>query len=82
MELWMSIVGVIMAFAGLPQIYTLITVKSSKSINRWLFYIVGFGQANWLFYGIKTGSISLIITNLSCLCITLIIIYLCFKYKE
>ena len=82
MELWMSIVGISMSLAGLPQVLRMWKRKTSGDISIILWVILIHGIAWWLIYGIVIGSISLIITNSVCLILDSIVLSLVIKYRE
>ncbi len=81
-ETWMTIVGLIMAIAGIPQVLRLRKRKSSGDLSIWLFLLVGFGQFWWLLYGIYRSSISLILTNALCLSVCSLTVFLCLSYRK
>jgi uncharacterized protein with PQ loop repeat len=81
-EIWMSMVGISMALAGLPQIRRLLKRKSSNDISIWAWLILINGQAWWLWYGYHLHSISLVATNVMCVIFSMTIIFLVLKYRK
>lgn len=77
----MSVVGVTMALAGVPQICRLVKRKTSGDVSIVLWLIVCHGQAWWLGYGIYNSILSLIITNVLCVLVSWLIIILCIRYR-
>jgi len=81
-EIWMVIIGCLMAISEIPQIIKLYRRKSSEDISLTMWYLIVFGIFNWLLYGIYKTSPSLIITNIICLTTGITIIILTHKYRR
>jgi len=81
-EIWMSIIGVSMAFAGLPQIFRIWKRKSSDDVSMLLFFIIFHGQVWWIFYSYSIGSISLFLTNATSIIFNGTILILTYKYRS
>lgn len=82
MELWMSLVGISMAVAGIPQIYRMWQRKSSGDVSLIFWLVLVHGIAWWLYYGISIGSTSLIITNSVCLMFDISTVIMIIKYRK
>jgi len=50
LETWMSVIGVSMALAGVPQIVKLLKRKKSDDLSLMLWWIILHGQVWWLIY--------------------------------
>ena len=81
-EIWMSIIGISMAFAGLPQIKRLLKRKSSNDISIWAWLIIVNGQVWWLWYSCHLRIISLVVTHIMCVIFSTTIIFLVLKYRK
>lgn len=81
-EIWMSIIGISMALAGIPQIIKIYKRKSSGDISVFFWFLILHGQIWWLIYGIYIKSLSLIISNTTCITISIFIIFLTFKLRK
>ena len=81
-EVWMSIIGISIALAGLPQIKKLLKRKLSNDISIWMWLLLFNGQAWWLWYGYHLRSISLVVTNIMCVLFSTTIIFLVLKYRK
>lgn len=78
----MSIVGISMSLAGIPQVYRMWKRKTSDDISIFLWIIMIHGIAWWLYYGITINSISLIITNSVCIVLDSIVLIMIIKYRS
>jgi len=78
----MSIIGISMALSGIPQIYRIFKLKSSKDVSLILWIIICHGIFWWLIYGILINSISIIITNSASLLIDLTVLFMVVKYRR
>jgi len=78
----MTIIGISMALSGLPQGYRIWKRKTSDDISISLWIILLNGVMWWFVYGITIGSISLIITNSTCLVLDSIVLFLIIRYKK
>jgi MtN3 and saliva related transmembrane protein len=82
MKTWMLLVGISMALSGCPQIYKLIKSKTSKEVSLIMWLIVLHGQLWYTYYGYYIKDLPVFITNITCVIITSILIYLTLKYRR
>jgi len=81
-DFWITIIGVSMAFSGVPQIIKLYQRKRSDDISISLWLIVIHGQIWWIIYGFKISNNPMIISNIFCIIINLWILILIFQYRR
>ncbi len=80
-EIWMSIVGISMALAGLPQIARILKQNSSEDVSVLMFSIFIFGQAWWIWYGFRVSSLSIQLTNSVGIVVNTIIVILILRFR-
>lgn len=80
-ELWMSLVGISMAAAGIPQAYRILKRKQSDDVSILLWVVIIHGLFWWLYYGVRISSPCLITTNLICIIIDVFVLVLVLKYR-
>ena len=78
-EIWMTIVGIMIPLAGIPQAMRLLKRGTTGDISLILYFTIVFVQCNWLWYGFFLKSICIIITNIACLLVSGTILFLCLK---
>lgn len=71
-----------MVFAGVPQIIKIAKNKEAKDVSIEMFVLFLIGQIIWLWYGLHTANKPLIISNTFAIIISIINIYLIFKYRS
>jgi len=81
-EIWMSMVGMMIPAAGIPQAVRLLKRGTSGDISLILYFAIVFCQLNWLWYGFYLSSICIIITNIACLSVSGMILFLCLYYRR
>ena len=81
-EVWMSVVGVLIPLAGIQQAMRLFKRKTSEDISLVLYFTIIFVQLNWLWYGFYLSSVCIIITNIASLLISGIILFLCLVFRR
>jgi uncharacterized protein with PQ loop repeat len=81
-ELFMTLVGTVMALAGIPQAYRIWTRKSSEDISLIMYCIFVFGQCWWIAYGYGITSPCLIITNSVALLVNSGIVVLSLRFRR
>jgi MtN3 and saliva related transmembrane protein len=58
-----TIVGVMMALAGLPQAIKISKRKSVEDISPVTYFIIGIGGIVWVLYGLEIKSFAVVISN-------------------
>ncbi len=58
-----TIVGIVMALAGVPQAIKIFRRKSVEDISPITYFIISIGGIVWVFYGFEIHSIAVIISN-------------------
>ena len=58
-----TVVGIMMALAGLPQAIKIYKRKSAGDISAVTYLIIGIGAVVWVFYGFEIKSFAVIISN-------------------
>lgn len=81
-ELFMCIIGPLIAAAGIPQIIRLYNRKKSGDVSLVTYTAYVFGQLCWLFYGVHLGSWPLILSCTLGLMINLAIFIFCLAYRQ
>ena len=81
-ESFMSLIGISMALASIPQIKKLYRTKSSNDLSIMLWVILIHGQLWWAWYGYYIKSTSILITNVVCVAFSITVITLVLKYKK
>jgi MtN3 and saliva related transmembrane protein len=81
-EIWMMLIGAVMALSGVPQIVRMIARRSSGDISLAMFGVLLFGQAWWIWYGLRIGSPSVVLMNTAAFLVNLVIISLAVWYRK
>ena len=82
LDYWIICVGILMACSGIPQIIKIVKNKHSRDVSIISWGTISFGVSQWLVYGICNNQKPVIITNIACLVVDLIIVFLCWKYRD
>lgn len=64
LEVLATVVGVVSAFAMLPQIYRVFKRKSAKDLSVWTYLYMFAASVIWVLYGVDIGSFAVWVTNL------------------
>ena len=62
-EIWMSVVGLIVPLGATAQIFRIWKRKSSEDISLLFYGMLTFCQVNWLWYGFYINSLCIKVTN-------------------
>ncbi len=81
-EIFMTVVGTIMALAGLPQIARILQRRSSADISLIMYFIFVGGQVCWVWYGFLMSSMSLVIANSVAFFVNLTIVTLTLRFRR
>lgn len=81
-ELFMCVVGPLIAAAGIPQVIRLYHRRKSGDVSLVTYTAYVFGQLCWLFYGVFLHSWPLILSCTLGLMINLIILAFCLTYRQ
>lgn len=76
-----TMVGLIMACATIPQIIRVRHRKSSEDVSVITYVILGVGNVAWLAYGIYRSDLPIIITNAVAMCFTGATVGISMKYR-
>jgi MtN3 and saliva related transmembrane protein len=75
------IAGALTTIAFIPQVYKVVSTKSTKDISLSMFVIFSIGILLWLIYGIFVNDLPVIIANALTLILSVIILFCKLKYK-
>ncbi len=81
-EIIMTVVGTIMALAGIPQIIRILQRRSAADISLTMYIIFVAGQICWIWYGLLMSSTSLVIANSVGLCVNFTIVILTLRFRR
>jgi len=81
-ELIMTVVGTVMALAGVPQIIRILQRRSAADISLTMYIIFVLGQICWIWYGVLMSSTSLMVANSVGLCVNSTIVALTLRYRH
>lgn len=73
--------GTLTTAAFVPQVVQAWRTHSTRDISLAMFVTFSVGVALWLWYGIALGSWPIILANIATLGLSLVILYLKFRYK-
>lgn len=74
--------GAITALTFLPQVIKTWREKSAKDISLTMFVIAAVNESMWIAYGILQNDWVIILTNVCVLALSLIMIFLKFRYNR
>jgi MtN3 and saliva related transmembrane protein len=81
-EIFMTVVGTIMALAGVPQIIRILQRRSAADISLTMYIIFVAGQICWVWYGVLMSSTSLVVANSVGLCVNSTIVVLTLRFRS
>ena len=76
-----SIAGVLTTIAFFPQVFKVITTKSTHDISLFMFLIMALGIFLWFLYGLFINALPVILANFISLFLAMIILVYKLKYK-
>ena len=74
--------GILSCTTFLPQVIKTIRSGSTRDVSLIMFIIASLGTILWLAYGILINSISIIFTNCIVLALSLLMLYLFYRYRK
>jgi MtN3 and saliva related transmembrane protein len=74
--------GLLSCTTFLPQVIKTWRSKSTRDVSLTMFIIATISTALWLLYGIQISSISIIGTNIVVLGLSLVMLFLFFRYRS
>jgi len=81
-ETWGIIGGILITISLLPQLFKIISTKSSRDVSLIMFIIFAIGELSWIVYAWKRKDWILFYFKVSCFIIAIITIFFIFKYQK
>ncbi|MBN2425797.1 MAG: SemiSWEET transporter [Calditrichaceae bacterium] len=76
-----SVAGILTTIAFFPQVFKVITTKSTHDISLFMFLIMAIGIFLWFLYGLFINALPVILANFISLFLATIILVYKLKYK-